>query len=346
MGKRVTLKDIAEATNTTIPTVSAALNGTGRISDARREEIARIARDLNYQPHIGAQLLKSKDCSDIGLIVNERMDAVGGSGLFQGLVTAFSTQCTSHEVRGQIEFVDCSIDPESLRIPHIMSGGLVGGLLLTGAVDDRIWKWLRSHTDIPYVIVEEKGDFAVLTDMGYGIRQAVQYLAALGHRTIGLCTGPLKFPPHEQARSCILQASQEYALDINDEWLTEIQHISPRQEIQDGYEWAQTVFASRNYPTAIICNGMQHARSVAWAAALAGLSLPRDLSIVATGAEWEAEKSCPAFTSIEWDHEATMKEALKLLKRRMENTIIADPVIRTVPRFTIRNTTGPCMQNL
>ena len=63
MGKRVTLKDIAEATNTTIPTVSAALNGTGRISDARREEIARIARDLNYQPHIGVHL--PMDCSNI-----------------------------------------------------------------------------------------------------------------------------------------------------------------------------------------------------------------------------------------------------------------------------------------
>ena len=51
---QVTLKDIAEASGVALTTVSAALNGTGRVSETLRERIEKIAHRMNYEPNIAA----------------------------------------------------------------------------------------------------------------------------------------------------------------------------------------------------------------------------------------------------------------------------------------------------
>ena len=68
---QVTLKDIAEASGVALTTVSAALNGTGRVSETLRERIEKIAHRMNYEPNIAAKLLKQKKCRDIGLVISD-----------------------------------------------------------------------------------------------------------------------------------------------------------------------------------------------------------------------------------------------------------------------------------
>ena len=57
---QVRLKDIAEASNVALTTVSAALSGTGRVSEKMRAKILKIAREMNYEPNAAARLLKQK----------------------------------------------------------------------------------------------------------------------------------------------------------------------------------------------------------------------------------------------------------------------------------------------
>jgi DNA-binding LacI/PurR family transcriptional regulator len=57
--KRVTLKDISAAAQVSIRTVSLALNNQGRISQATRKKITKIAQKLDYRPSILARSLVS-----------------------------------------------------------------------------------------------------------------------------------------------------------------------------------------------------------------------------------------------------------------------------------------------
>ena len=64
-----TLKDVAQKAGVNISTASRALNGNGNISEATKENIRRIAKELNYIPNANARILAGKSSHMIGIIV-------------------------------------------------------------------------------------------------------------------------------------------------------------------------------------------------------------------------------------------------------------------------------------
>ena len=68
--KRVTLDDIARRVKVSRATVSLALNDKGTLPASRREEIKRIAAELNYVPNPLAQALRGVKTRSIGVVTN------------------------------------------------------------------------------------------------------------------------------------------------------------------------------------------------------------------------------------------------------------------------------------
>ena len=69
MRKRVTLKDIAQATGFTITTVSHALHNKPDISESTREHICKIAKEMGYITDAAASSLRSGKTNTISIIV-------------------------------------------------------------------------------------------------------------------------------------------------------------------------------------------------------------------------------------------------------------------------------------
>lgn len=69
MKKRTTIYDIAKALNTTISTVSRALNNSDLISDATKDAVRKMAEEMNYRPNKVASSLSSGKTYIIGVIV-------------------------------------------------------------------------------------------------------------------------------------------------------------------------------------------------------------------------------------------------------------------------------------
>ncbi|HBJ82064.1 LacI family DNA-binding transcriptional regulator, partial [Pseudothermotoga sp.] len=64
------LKDVANLTNVSISTVSKVLNGKGRVSEKKRREILKVARQLGYTPNYHARTMARRSrILTIGLIV-------------------------------------------------------------------------------------------------------------------------------------------------------------------------------------------------------------------------------------------------------------------------------------
>ncbi|MDR2819822.1 MAG: LacI family transcriptional regulator [Desulfovibrio sp.] len=68
--KNVTIRQLAEILQVTPTTVSLALRGKGKISEARRAEIRKLAAKLNYTPSSVAQALRGSATHTIGVIIN------------------------------------------------------------------------------------------------------------------------------------------------------------------------------------------------------------------------------------------------------------------------------------
>ena len=58
MGKKITINEVALAAQVSNGTVHRALNGKTGVSDAVRERIIKIAREMGYEPNIVASSLK------------------------------------------------------------------------------------------------------------------------------------------------------------------------------------------------------------------------------------------------------------------------------------------------
>ena len=69
---KVTIKDVAKATNVSITTVSLVLNGNPcRVSEEKRELIIKTARKMHYQPNRNAVALATNRTKVIGVILND-----------------------------------------------------------------------------------------------------------------------------------------------------------------------------------------------------------------------------------------------------------------------------------
>ena len=74
--KIVRIKDIAEKAQTSKGTVDRVLHNRGRVADDVRERILTIIRELNYEPNLIAQSLKSQRTYNIAaLIPDDREDS-------------------------------------------------------------------------------------------------------------------------------------------------------------------------------------------------------------------------------------------------------------------------------
>ena len=74
----ITIYDIARETGYSAPTISKALNGTGKLSNATREKIVKIAEDMGYKFNMAAKTLATKKSNLIGVIFedNKMLSAV------------------------------------------------------------------------------------------------------------------------------------------------------------------------------------------------------------------------------------------------------------------------------
>lgn len=87
MEESISLKDIARMCNVSVSTVSKAMNDRPDISSSKKEEIRRIAKEMNYIPNYMASTLKSKHTRNIGVLLSEQT----GQGLCMSISPEFST---------------------------------------------------------------------------------------------------------------------------------------------------------------------------------------------------------------------------------------------------------------
>ncbi len=69
LNKNLTIADIADALGVSKTTVSRAISGKGRISEATRERVKAYMKENNYKPNIIAQGLAQSRTYNIGVVM-------------------------------------------------------------------------------------------------------------------------------------------------------------------------------------------------------------------------------------------------------------------------------------
>jgi len=195
-----TVKDIAAAVGVSVATVSNVLNGRPNVGRATRQRVLRMAQQLDYRPNRAAQAMRTGRTRAIGLVLPDLTNP-----FFPELAQAVENTARS---RGLLV---CLVDSQSR--PEGEADGF--SLLMQHAVDGIIWCPLGPRLPAqlkslarPMVLIDRPRPGYAVVHSNYlmGGRLLAEYAARMGHRRVGLLSGPQHIASARQRRDGFVKA--------------------------------------------------------------------------------------------------------------------------------------------
>ncbi|MGX7419941.1 LacI family DNA-binding transcriptional regulator [Carnobacterium gallinarum] len=197
----VGIKDIAKKAGVSISTVSYALNGSPKVTEATRKRITAIADELHYVPNMAARTLKRQQTNIIGVYLTN----YGGSFYGQLLEGVMDTLFAKG-----YEMIVCCGDKSHLFLPERMIDGAI--ILDSTFSDEEIMRYAKRGHQIVVLDRElpHKNIRKVLLDNKAGATLAIDYLKYKSQRPFYLLTGPVdSHDSRERQKACELELERE-----------------------------------------------------------------------------------------------------------------------------------------
>ncbi len=323
MSQRTSIKDIARIAGVAPSTVSRALANSPRVSQATRERIQAIARELDYSPSLAARSLVMGSSPIIGVISPTLSDPYIAS-VMKGLEAA------SHGAGYQRLVASTQGDADrEIEMVRMLLGHNVAGLIILSSRAQEAYRELLAQLDVPIVFVNSlhTGErvYNVATDNEYGGWMATQHLIQQGHSRIAYLGGPAR------GRSQIARAAgYRRALEEGGLIFDEGRVISGEGDIRSGREalhwWLNQPDSQR--PTAIFCYNDLSALGLLSEAYQQGVAIPDQLSVMGFDNVPMAEISIPPLTTVEQRTQELGRLAVDSLLNALNNKPVTDIFLR------------------
>lgn len=339
----VTIYDIAKATGVSPPTVSKALNNQSDISEATKERIARVAKDLGYIPNSNAISLITKKSWMIGIIYEEDHLGIGlEHPLFAGIMNAFKSRM---EAEGyELLFIARNLGRKKMSLlDHCRYRQMDGVLILNCNAQSReVDEVIKSG--IP--IVSANNVFpdvcTVTSDNIRPSQEVVRYFYELGHRRIAHISGPLDpvAVAGQERLEGYRQGLELMGLPFDPALVVEASLWNP----EAGYRAMKNLLHKKIDATAIYCAGDILATGAFQACKEAGIRIPEDLSVVGFDDNDWSSYAHPPLTTLQQNRKAIGVSSAEALlnqvwgKKTGQRILIPVELIKRESCMTVKNT--------
>jgi len=332
-----TIKDIAQTLNISTSTVSYALNGGPRsVPAAVKDEVLRVARELNYRPNRVAKSLVTRRSHTIGILPTQAAPNLAVSPYFQ---MAFNGVLNQAEVKGFDVMVFSraqSTASSAEELVGVLWDGRTDGTVLVAPYDKAPIIPALLQLGAPFTIVNSSvpGAVCVTCDNRHGVELALRHLIELGHRKIGHLAGPTTLEDSRIRREAFEQVMLSSGLEVRPEWIVETEYTS-----DSGEREAHALLDAHERPTAVFCGNDESALGLLRAARSRGMRLPDDLSVVGFDNIFNCEHMHPPLTTIEQPIGEMGRAAFDALIELIEGRPAESVVMET--RLVLRESTAP-----
>lgn len=185
---KVTLKDLAKATNFTINTVSRALKDKGDISEATKKLIQEKAKEMGYIPNTIAGSLRSGLTKTIAIILGDISNPY-----FAIMVKDIEAAARKQQYNTFVINTDEKYNAEEKAIYSALSKNVDGIILFPVQKNDNDIKALQK-CGVPFVLIgrhfkDNNIDYVISDDVKGGYL-ATEHLISKGHKKILMINGP------------------------------------------------------------------------------------------------------------------------------------------------------------
>ena len=328
------LAEVAQKVGLSEATVSRVLNGRSGVSDATRAAVLSALDVLGYERPTQLRGVRARL---IGLVLPELQnpifpalaEVVGGALAQRGLTPVLCTRTAGG--LSESDYVNMLLDQ------HVSGVVFAGGHYAEADAPHGHYERLLERR-IPVVLfnaaVDHLGYPQVSTDDAVAVEQAYSHLAALGHERIGMIIGPRDHVPSRRKLAAYTEMVRRHGRTPVPElvehalFALEGGHAATRRMLGHGV-------------TGVICGSDPLALGVIRAARRAGLSVPKDISVV--GFDDSAFMNCtePPLTTVRQPIEALGRAAVTLLVNQIEGATVSPDELLFEPELVVRGTTGP-----
>lgn len=343
-----TILEVAKAAGVSPSTVSNVLNGRGdRMRAETRQRVIDAITKLKFAPNAAARQLKSGLNTTLGLVIPSAANPFWGA-------IAHHVEGASRRSGYRMLICNAERDPsiEARYAETMLESGIRGAIFGSSPLS---FDHLRDVVErgLKVAAFDARAcDTASLTACGVSVDQemggllAAQHLIGLGHRRIGLVSGPIKTGSRlgrfHGMRTALLRAG----LDLPDELVWQGGNFAGFGDMEGaelGRVGVRELLSRDNPPTAILCGNDMYALGSYAGARDLGYEVPRDLSIVGFDDIFMAEIVQPPLTTIRQPVAAMAEQIVRLLINHVEGRPEdCDAAFVSVPpQLIVRGSTGP-----
>jgi LacI family transcriptional regulator len=220
MGKKPTLRDIAEYADVALSTVSQTLNNKPGVSPETRHRVLTAASELGYRPRIPAQLPLANETKTIGLLTKrQHNEALFINPFYSYIIAGAERECARHHISLMYANIEVDDQNHALGLPAMLLEARVDGVIVLGAFLEETIAHISTRASQNVVLVDAytsngNGFDSVLIDNLDGAAKAVNHLIARGHRHIGLIGSQAdSYPSILERRQGYLNALAQHGLE-------------------------------------------------------------------------------------------------------------------------------------
>ncbi|MDG4663142.1 LacI family DNA-binding transcriptional regulator [Mycobacterium sp. 236(2023)] len=330
---RPTMADVAQRAGVSRTLVSFILDGKPGASDETRQRVLAIAEEIGYRPDSAARLLAQGRSRTLGVMSDIRQ-------LFESeLVTHIypAAEKLGYEVLLSANLPDRT---EAAVCDSLLSHRCGALILLGPRAEDSFFDHLAERVPVVVAcrrlreITTEAALASVRTNDSTGIRQAIDYLVGLGHRSIHHVDGGMD-PGSADRRQAYVDAMRAHGL------ADEVTVIPGAHNEEAGAAAAHTMLAARGLPTAVLAGNDRCALGILDVFTRAGVDVPGQVSLMGYDDSRLSENPRIDLTTIHQDAEEIAGNVVDLAIQMLVDgpSRAADVVLE--PTLVVRGTTAP-----
>ncbi len=307
----VSIRDVAKRAAVSIATVSRAVNGIASVDPELAKRVWKAVEEVGYVPNPQARALVSGRSRMLGLIVSEITNP-----FFPELVQEFENLAVAQGYEVMIGSTNYNPARTGSLIRRMLQRNVDGVAVMTfGIEEDLVKKLVESEFPLVFVDAGPKlPNIRVLkVDYAEGIREAVQHLAALGHRAIAFISGPLRLRSALARHDAFLNSMDELGLKAP------LGHIVEGDHTMEGGRLAiERLVANPQLPTAVVCSNDMTAIGVLHGLYRTPYKVPNDISVVGFDDIHLAQFMLPPLTTVQMSCKLLATAAVQALRAGIE----------------------------
>jgi LacI family transcriptional regulator len=314
MKRKVTLKQIARELDVSISTVSKSLRDSKEISEDTRLKVQAFAKLYNYKPNLIALSLKNRKTKTIGVIIPEIVHH-----FFATVISGIEQEANESGYNIIICLSDESFDKEVINM-EMLANGSTDGFIMALSKETQFKSDFHHITEVinqgmPVVLFDRVTNEIlcdkVIIDDKTAAYNAVQSLIDAGRKKIALVTTVDYVSVGKLRTDGYIKALLDNNLPFNEKLIIKIEDVDSCEEIISKILEDQAI-------DAVFTVNELFAVIIIKTASKIGLSVPKDLSVIAFSDGIISKYSTPTITTVSQNGFKMGQKAAKMLIKRLE----------------------------